>query len=196
MNFIDLYKKVKAERLPIVVTYGGRFQPAGKHHFHAYEHLQQKFGVDPIMTTSNKVEEGKSPFNFAEKKKIITKMFPIQPHNVVEVKNNYNPQEVLSRLSEETVFIAAIGEKDADRLKGGKYFEDFSKATELKGWKEKGYYYVVPLIEEKFEGELMSGTLVRDVFKSEDREKKERLFLALYGRMDKTIFTLLKEKLS
>ena len=56
----------------VVGIYTGRFQPMGKHHADVYKAFKSKFD-DFYVTTSNKVEAGKSPLNFKEKKKIIQK---------------------------------------------------------------------------------------------------------------------------
>ena len=47
---------------------------------------------------------------------------------VVQVKNPYNPQEILSKFPEDTTYIAVVGEKDSQRLKG-KYFKPIKQET-------------------------------------------------------------------
>jgi hypothetical protein len=71
-----------------VVVYAGRFQPFHKGHFATYQGLVKKFGKDKVyIGTSNKTDNQKSPFNFKEKKVIMTKMFGISS-NKIEVKGN------------------------------------------------------------------------------------------------------------
>ena len=61
-----------------VVVYSGRFQPFHKGHYATYQHLVKKFGKDNVyIGTSDKTDNQKSPFNFKEKKTIMTKMFGI-----------------------------------------------------------------------------------------------------------------------
>ena len=78
----------------VVVVYGGRFQPMHKGHYGTYQHLVKKFGKNNVfISTSNKVERPKSPFNFKEKVKIMTTMFNIPKSKIVQVKNNYVQQK-------------------------------------------------------------------------------------------------------
>ena len=60
----------KSQITTVVAIYPGRFQPMGKHHAETYKWLQSKF-KDAYVATSDKVSLPKSPFSFAEKKKII-----------------------------------------------------------------------------------------------------------------------------
>ena len=54
-----------------VVVYPGRFQPMLKHHAEVYQRLVKQYpDAEVYIGTSDKVEPGKSPFNFAEKRKI------------------------------------------------------------------------------------------------------------------------------
>jgi hypothetical protein len=48
--------------------------------------------------TSNKTDNHKSPFNFKEKKEIMTTMFGIPSNKIVEVKNPYNQLKYLKSL--------------------------------------------------------------------------------------------------
>ena len=107
---------------PVVVN-GGRFQPFHAGHYHAYQDLVKRFGKDNVyVVTSDKTEPGKSPFGFEDKKHIISKMFGIPEDHIIKVANIYRADELIRRLSPGTPVIWAVGEKDADRLKGGKYF--------------------------------------------------------------------------
>ena len=57
-----------------VVVYSGRFQPFHKGHYATYQNLCKKFGKDKVFIgTSNKTDNRQSPFNFKEKKIIMTK---------------------------------------------------------------------------------------------------------------------------
>lgn len=86
----------------VVVVYVGRFQPMHKGHHQVYEHLVKKFGRNNVFVgTSNKVQRPKSPFNFKEKREIMTTMFGIPSNKIVQVKNPYAPTEVLKKFNEE-----------------------------------------------------------------------------------------------
>jgi hypothetical protein len=174
-----------------IVVYVGRFQPFHKGHYGTYSHLVKKFGKDNVyIGTSNKVERPKSPFNFKEKKQIMTTMFDVPSNKIYEVKNPYAPTEILKKFDEKTTaFITVVGEKDADRL-GGKYFQKWDgKATE--GYKERGYVYASPM-----QGNSVSGTEVRIGLGSGTEEQKRNFFLdRAYSKFNKTIFSLITNKL-
>ena len=55
----------------VVAIYPGRLQPMGSHHFAAYQHLVDKFGAANVYIATSNFTGPKSPFTFAEKKKII-----------------------------------------------------------------------------------------------------------------------------
>jgi hypothetical protein len=174
-----------------VVIYAGRFQPFHKGHYATYSHLVSKFGKDNVFIgTSDKVEKPKSPFNFKEKKQIMTTMFGVPSNKIYEVKNPYAPTEILKKFDDKTTaFVTVVGQKDASRL-GGKYFAKWDgKPTE--GYKDKGYVYVAPE-----GGGGVSGTEVRIGLGSGSEEQKKNFFVdRAYSKFNKTIFSLITNKL-
>jgi hypothetical protein len=174
-----------------VVVYSGRFQPFHKGHFATYQGLVKKFGKDKVyIGTSNKTDNQKSPFNFKEKKTIMTKMFGIPSNKVVEVKNPYAPTEILKNFDEnKTGFITVVGEKDEARL-GGKYFEPYKGKIEF-GYKDKGYVYASPA-----QPNAVSGTDVRNWLSKGSDEEKRKNFLKAYPKFDETIYKFITLKLA
>ena len=138
-----LLEAAKVENL--IVVYSGRFQPFHKGHYATYSHLVKKFGKDKVyIGTSNKTDNKKSPFNFKEKKQIMTTMFGVPSNRIVEVKNPYVPTEILKKFDSDTTgFITVVGKKDASRL-GGKFFTPYKDNLEFEGYKDKGYVYIAP----------------------------------------------------
>ena len=173
-----------------VVVYAGRFQPFHKGHFATYKHLVSKFGKDNVFIgTSDKTDKLKSPFNFKEKKEVMTKMFGVPSNRIVQIKNPYAPTEILNKFNEDTTaFITVVGEKDASRL-GGKYFEKYKGKVE-QGYKDKGYVYVSPS-----QPNPISGTDVRNWLGSGSTEERQKLFTKAYPKFDKKIFDLITKKL-
>ena len=175
-----------------VVIYVGRFQPFHKGHYATYQHLVKKFGKDNVFIgTSNKVEKPKSPFNFKEKQKIMNTMFGIPTSKIHEVKNPYQPTEILKKFDEKsTAFVTVVGEKDSNRL-GGKYF------TPLKGeinepYRDRGYVYAAPS-----QSNPISGTDVRLGLGQGSDEQKQNFFTdKAYPKFNKTIFNLITSKLN
>ena len=176
----------------VVVVYVGRFQPMHQGHYKTFAHLQKKFGKNNVyIGTSNKTEKGRSPFNFREKKKIMTTMFPIPSNRVVQVKNPYAPTEVLKKFDKDTTaFVTVVGQKDASRL-SHKYFKKWD-GNPTDGYEETGYLYVAPM-----QGGAVSGTEVRNGLSQGSDEQKEKFFKdRAYGKFNKNIFKMVTDKLS
>ena len=180
----------KPEIKKVVVVYAGRFQPFHKGHYATYQKLVSKFGANNVyIGTSNDTSGTKSPFNFNEKKTIMTKMFGIPSNKIVQVKNPYAPKEVLSGMDgKTTAYVAAVGEKDATRL-AGKYFKPYKGKTGY-GYDEIGYVYPVPA-----EDNAISGTDVRS-WLGKDSKDKEKGFAKAYPKFDKDIFNMITGKLN
>jgi hypothetical protein len=174
-----------------IVVYVGRFQPFHKGHYATYDHLVKKFGKDNVyIGTSNKVEKPKSPFNFKEKKEIMTTMFGVPSNRIVDVKNPYAPTEVLKKFNDKTTaFVTVVGEKDSSRL-GGKYFQKWD-GTPTEGYKDRGYVYISPM-----QSNSVSGTEVRLGLGTGTEEQKKNFFVdRAYSKFNKKIFSLISNKL-
>jgi hypothetical protein len=187
MNITEVDKpKVKKT----IVVYSGRFQPFHKGHYAAYKNLVSKFGAGNVFIgSSNTTSQPKSPFNFKEKKKIATTMFDIPANRFVMVKNPYNPVEILSKFDADTTqYVAAVGEKDAERL-GGSYFKPYRGKAGY-GYKEIGYTYLVPP-----QAEAISGTDVRKNIGGADEKTAIEYFKKVYSKFDKGIFDLIRKRL-
>jgi len=173
-----------------IVVYSGRFQPFHKGHYATYKHLTSKFGADNVyIGTSNKTDNAKSPFDFDEKREIMTNMFGIPLDKIVQVKNPYAPAEILNKYdTETTALIVVVGEKDSERL-SGKYFEKYNgKADHPYG--KKGYVYTSPA-----QPNAISGTDVRSWLGIGTEDEKKAKFLKAYPKFDKKIFNLITSKL-
>ena len=174
----------------VVVVYSGRFQPFHKGHYATYDHLVKKFGKDNVyIGTSNITNNSKSPFNFKEKKVIMTQMFGIPSNKIVNVKNPYAPEEILNKYnSDKTGFITVVGEKDSMRL-GGKYFTPYKgKVTEP--YLDKGYVYAAPA-----QSNPISGTDVRYWLSSGSVAERKKNFTKAYPKFDDQIFKMITLKL-
>jgi len=163
----------------IVAIYPGRFQPMGKHHAQTYKWLQSKF-KDAYVATSGKVDLPKSPFSFAEKKKIINSH---GIKKVTQVKNPYQAKEILKKYNpKKTAAVFVFGQKDAGRL-GGKFFRPWAGKAEV-GYEEGAYYITAPHISMNVPGYgEMSGTAIRKALgdKKLDDKKKQKVFKGIFG---------------
>jgi hypothetical protein len=188
---MNLKEVDKPEVKKTVVVYSGRFQPFHSGHYISYLKLAKKFGKDNVyIGTSNDTSGAKSPFNFDEKVKIMTTMFGVPSDKIEQVRNPYAPKEILSKFDgKTTAYIAAVGEKDSNRL-SGKYFKPYNGKTGY-GYDEIGYVYPVPS-----EKNPISGTDVRSWLGNGDEEEKKKGFLKAYPKFDKEIFNMITGKLN
>jgi len=163
----------------IVAIYPGRFQPMGAHHAKTFKWLQSKF-KEAYVGTSDKVNLPKSPFSFAEKKKIINSH---GIKNVVKVKNPYKAEEILKKYDPKTTAaVFMVGSKDAGRLKG-KFFQDWKGKAEV-GYKDGAYLILAPHVSMNVSGYgEMSGTAIRKALGDKELTKTEKLkvFRGIFG---------------
>ena len=176
----------------VIVVYSGRFQPFHKGHYATYQNLCKKFGSDNVyIATSNVTDNNKSPFDFKDKKAIMTKMFGIPSNKIVQVKNPYAPNEVLDKYKPETTaVVSAVGEKDEMRL-GGKYFRPYKDGKIDTGYRDAGYVYASPALSNP-----ISGTDVRNWLSKGSEAEKKKNFMKAYPKFDEQIFKLITLKLS
>jgi hypothetical protein len=188
-----LVESILLEAAPIdkqIVVYSGRFQPFHKGHYATYEQLVKKFGSDNVyIATSNVTNSSNSPFNFSEKKAIMTKMFGITSSKIINVRNPYAPTEILNKYNKDTTaLIVVVGEKDEQRL-GGKYFTPYKeKATEP--YPDRGYVYAAPATSNP-----ISGTDVRYWLSSGTEADRKKNFTKAYPKFDEQIFKMITLKL-
>ncbi len=174
-----------------VVIFSGRFQPFHEGHYKTYRFLLKRFpDADVYIATSNKTDNQKSPFDFNEKRMIMTRMFKIPVTRIVQVKNPYNPTEILSKYPEsETAYIAVVGEKDSQRL-GGRYFQPYQSDNNLQSYTTAGYVFNSPALPN-----AISGTDVRAWLSVKDETEAENGFKRAYNRFDKIVYTIIRTKL-
>jgi|5_EtaG_2_1085323.scaffolds.fasta_scaffold01408_2 tRNA nucleotidyltransferase/poly(A) polymerase len=177
-----------------VVVYSGRFQPFHSGHAKVYEHLVSKFGKNNVFIgTSNKQGGPRHPFNFREKREVMTTMFKIPSNKIVQVKNPYSPSEVMDKFPEKTTaFITVVGKKDANRLASPgyqKYFSMYKKGNVDTGYKDKGYVYVSPSFGN------ISGTDVRKGMSRGSDSQRKSFFKKVYGKFNPKIFNLVSGRL-
>jgi nicotinic acid mononucleotide adenylyltransferase len=193
----------------IIAVYPGRFQPFAKHHYAAFRWLEKQFGEgNCYIVTSNKVDPPKSPLSFEEKKQVISKYG--LGDKLVEVKNPYQAQELMSRFDpEDTSVVFMVGEKDMKEdprfsmkpKKDGSpsYFQSYNKNKgKLDGFDKHGYLVVAPNISLDIPGHgEMSGTAVRDALgNTKDQEQYKTLFKEIFGWYDPKIAKMLQQKFS
>ena len=175
-----------------VVVYGGRFQPFHAGHYKTYKHLCSVFGAKNVYIASSNVQDSnKSPLSFNEKRDIAVKVFGISPSKFIQVKNVYQPIEILRDFdSTNTAIIVALGEKDSMRL-GGQYFKPYTNDRDLEGYMTRGYVY------SKTPSNSFGATDVRNMFRSNlSADQKEKQFQKFFGKYNKDVFQMLDKGLN
>jgi|TARA_R110002074_G_scaffold119926_1_gene253298 hypothetical protein len=187
------------ENLPkikkVVGIYGGRFQPFGPHHLKTYQWLSKQVD-DAYITTSNIKQPPRHPMNFSEKVRHMVKM-GIPKNRIIQEKSPYVAKNVLKKYNKDTTaVIYMFGAKDAGRLSGGKYFQDYKKnKNKMNGYEDNGYVLTAPHVSIKVGGKEVSGTVMRDLLGSPQYKKnREKLFRQAFGYFDKGIFTMMNNK--
>ena len=190
-------KEKSPQKTTLVGVYSGRFQPFGRHHFAAFKQLQAVTGGNTYIATSDVTDSAKSPFGFADKKRIIQK-YGIPGNRIVKTKSPYSPEEILNKYKPKTTALVVIfGAKDAGRLSGeGKYYTPFEGAKDLEGYKDKGYYIVAQHESVLVGGKELSGTQIRTYLGSHkiDADKKKKLFKAIFGWYDPALYKTITSK--
>ena len=180
----------------IVCIYPGRFQPFHTSHYTVYKYLVSKFGANNVyIVTSNKVQ-AKSPFNFKEKVLIMNRLFGIPTSQILYSTTPYRVESLYSKFNKDnTVLVYASTEKDP-RLSPGKYFRG-QLPKDPKPYSQQAYTIPVPYMSNKFEGQEISGTTVRNLFSSSmlSSQQKKKAFKLIFGKYDESVFKLFMNKL-
>jgi len=190
-NIFEGTSKIKK----VVGVYGGRFQPFGPHHKKTYEWLKKRVD-DAYITTSDIKRPPRHPMNFAEKVRHMTKM-GIPKNRIIKEKSPYVAKNVLKKYDKDTTAVIYIfGAKDAGRLSGGKYFQDYKKnKNNMNGYEDNGYVLTAPHVSVSVGGKEVSGTVMRQLLGSPDFENnREKLFKTAFGYFDKGIYNMMTNK--
>jgi hypothetical protein len=150
----------------VIIVYAGRFQPFCQHHYNVYKWLKNLFNSRVIIVTSNKVEYGKSPLNFNEKKEFISKF--VNRQDIFCLKNLYSHEELKMHINiDDCVLIYAYSAKDINRIQQsnipGKisYLQPFKTLDQCKLSNEHGYFVITPEFRLKFNNTVLSATNMR-----------------------------------
>ena len=193
----------------VIVIYPGRFHPFHKGHKGVYDLLNSKF-KNVYVATSDKVEPGRSPFNFEEKVEIMS-MLGIQPSNILKVKQTYNGNEYMSRFNNTYGLIFAVSEKDMDDdprfnfpasgqslKKDGSpaYLQKFTRIEELEDMTKHGYIMTVPTTSFKVAGhDVNSASQIRSLLGTDNVDDAKQAFVDLYDKYNETVFKMIRNKL-
>jgi hypothetical protein len=198
-----------------VIIYPGRFQPMLSHHAQVFDQLNALYNdAEVYIATSDKVEPGKSPFNFEEKKQIIAS-HGIDPAKVLYARSPYNWEELAQYVSdvENTVIYFAVGEKDMEsnprfkfdnlddkgvnqKIKGGATYYQMINTykDEPLPMNQRGYILKVPTIST--EEEVASASAFRKAISTApDKESAKLIFNKQFKQFDNNVFELVYNKI-
>ena len=200
-----------------VVIYPGRLQPMLPHHAKVYTQLQAQFPeAEVYISTSDKVEPGKSPFNFKEKAEIMAQMHNIPMDKIIQAKSPYLVDSYAKSFDQEnTMVIFAVGAKDEDRfpmknvdsetgldmtVRGEarpKYYQMINtlKQHPALPMSERGYVYNAPTVKSDND-EVASASAFRNAFvNAPDEGSRQEIFNKYMGAFDNNIYALFTNKL-
>lgn len=179
----------------------GKFQPFHVGHYFSYNRFKEMFDdYDEIyIVTSNKHDDESHIFDYDEKVKIITTLFPlIDSENIIKVKQPYNINEFVNKLNYDTddiILIYGIGEKDFEnRLKDFVSISDNN--IKFKPASETIYKYKLPQLQLNLNDKIISATEFRNMFKHiKTVSGKIKFFKEFYNKFDNEIFELFLDKI-
>ena len=181
----------------LVILYPGRFQPFHLGHSDVFNALQSKFGRGNVyISTSNKTEEGRSPFNFSDKLVFMTAA-GVPVDRVIE---NTSPYKLPPNFDPaNTILVVAVGAPDADRLRPGStkkdgqpgYYQKFESVDKCTTSDKHGYVLVaaerkkVVTIGGK-QYDASHGTTVRNLWNAVRNKPQQRaeFITQMFGRND------------
>ena len=181
----------------LVVLYPGRFQPFHLGHKEVFNALQNRFGRDQVyISTSNKTELPKSPFDFNDKTQLMHAA-GIPADRIVESSNPYKipPQFDPSKI----IFVVVVGEPDKDRLKPDSYKKDgnptyyksFTKLTDCESADKHGYVIIAAERHKVItisgqEVDVSHGTTARELWNvcRKNPSKRAEYLTQMFGRDD------------
>ncbi len=186
-----------------VVVYPGRFQPMLKHHAEVYNSLVKQYpDAEVYIGTSDKVEPGKSPFNFAEKQKI-AQAHGIDPSRVQQMKNPYH-MDSYPFDKDNTEVIFAVGEKDAEQRfpvnqtkKDGTpgYYQRMGSDQKPLPMSKRGYITVAPNVTNG--GDVASASAFRQAMQgARSPEEAKQIYTKQFGSYDPDVFNLIYNKVA
>jgi len=197
----------------LLVIYPGRFQPFHKGHYAVYEWLTGKFGRNNVyIATSNKHDESKSPFNFAEKAYFM-QLTGVPADRIVQAAQPYKIEDILSgghitvADPANTVVVFAVSQKDMDedprfsfksKKDGSKsYFQPLKNIRQTDSMQQHGYIMVVPTFDFTVAGESMnSASEIRQLYADSDQQQRQQIVKDLFGHYTREAEQVMNNKLA
>jgi len=191
----------------VLVIYPGHFQPLHRGHQAVFQKLQEEYGDNVYIATSDKTNSNNSPFDYNDKT-VMARAANIPLDKVVQVKSTYSPAEITKLFDpNNTVLIFVVGVKDMeldprfkfdDKKDGTKsYLQKFKNEEVAEPMSKHGYIMSAPTVEFELLGQpVTSATQVRKLYAASDDAKRDKILKDLYGKPSSEIRTMFDRKLS
>jgi len=180
-----------------LVIYPGRFHPFHLGHKASYDWLTQQFGDNAVyIASSDKQNDKDSPFAYADKVKMATKL-GVPAGHIKKVKNPYQATEITAALSDEekanTVLVFAVSAKDAERFnfapkKDGSpaYLQPLPNNKKgMKSMTQHGYVVITPTVNFQVKGaDANSASQIRKLYVAGNDNDRDQIIVDLYGAAD------------
>ena len=191
-----------------LVIYPGRFHPFHLGHKASYDWLTKQFGENSVYIASSNVQDpDTSPFTFADKVAMMTKL-GVPVGHIVNVKNPYQATEITSSLADEekqnTALVFAVSAKDAERFsfapkKDGSpsYLQPLPENKKgLKPMTKCGYIAITPTVNFKVKGvDANSASQIRKLYLDGNDNDRKQIITDLYGAPDAELQAIFDERL-
>ena len=188
------------------------------HHASVYQKLVNEHpDAEVYITTSDKVEADRSPFNFKEKQ-LIASAHGIDPKKVLQVRRNYHPEDLEPYIDDpdNTAVYFAVGQKDMEEDPRFK-FSDIDEKTGLslkqngepyyfqminsikkepKPMMDRGYILVVPNEKGDIENGILSASAFRKaIADAPDKNAAKEVFTKYFKNYSEPVFELVYKKI-
>lgn len=194
--------------MQFLVIYPGRFHPFHLGHKASYDWLTKQFGENSVYIASSNVQDpDTSPFTFADKVAMMTKL-GVPVSHIVNVKNPYQATEITSSLADEekqnTALVFAVSAKDAERFsfapkKDGSpsYLQPLPENKKgLKPMTKCGYIAITPTVNFKVKGvDANSASQIRKLYLDGNDNDRKQIITDLYGAPDAELQAIFDERL-
>lgn len=191
----------------IIVVYPGRFHPFHLGHKASYDWLTNRFGDGVYIATSNVQNATDSPFSYADKVKMISRL-GIPASHVVQTRSPYQVKEITDQLTAEekdsTALVFAVSAKDAERFnfkpkKNGEpsYLQPLpDNLKKLKPMSRQGYVVITPTVNFRVKGvDANSASQIRKLYLNGNDIDRMNIVTDLYGEPDPAIKELFDQRL-
>jgi len=170
--------------------------------------LTDQFGENTVyIASSGKQEAETSPFKYADKVKMATKL-GVPAGRIVNVKNPYQATEITDALSDEekanTVLVFAVSAKDAERFnfapkKDGSpgYLQPLPEDNKgIEPMTQHGYVAITPTVNFRVKGvDANSASQIRKLYTDGNDNDRDQIIVDLYGTADPELRDIFDQRL-